>query len=127
MKVGVSNYRGHPDFERMTMKELELHAAKNRDYAKGGDPLGNFKRVSKALTDMGFPISPTMVGIVYMFKQLDAALHMLTEDYEGEVENVDTRLQDVHIYAKLARILHKEEKQEVPTIARDSCDSLATR
>ena len=99
---------GHPDFFDMTIDEMMLHNAKNADYSKGGNPLGNFYRVSKALTSMGFKISPTMVSIVYAFKQLDAAIHMLTEGYEGDIENVDTRLRDVHVYMKLARILHKE-------------------
>ena len=99
---------GHPLFFDMAIDEMMLHNAKNADYSKGGNPLGNFYRVSKALTSMGFKISPTMVSIVYAFKQLDAAIHMLTEGYEGDIENVDTRLRDVHVYMKLARILHKE-------------------
>lgn len=103
---------GHPDFFNMTIDEMLLHNAKNADYAKGGDPLGNFNRVSEAMTVMGFKISPTMVAIAYAFKQLDAAIHMLTEGYEGNVENVDTRLRDVHVYMKLARILHREETVE---------------
>ena len=101
---------GHPDFFEMTIDEMILHNAKNTDYSKGGNPLGNFYRVSDALTTMGFEISPTMVAITYAFKQLDAAIHMLTEGYEGDIENVDTRLRDVHVYMKLARILHKETK-----------------
>ena len=110
---------GHPDFFEMTMDELALHNAKNADYSKGGDPLGNFYRVSAALTDMGFKISPTMVAIVYAFKQLDAAIHMLTEGYEGDIENVDTRLRDVHVYMKLARILHKESKKPEGSVPQD--------
>ena len=43
--------------------------------------------------------------MVYMMKQLDAALWMMSEGYEGEVENTDTRLADVHVYAKIARLL----------------------
>jgi hypothetical protein len=38
-------------------------------------------------------------------KQLDAILWMLNQGYEGEIENIDTRLTDIHIYAKIARLL----------------------
>jgi len=103
-------YHGHPLFQELTEQELELHSAKNKDYAQGGDPLGNFKRVSaiKRLYP-GFPWdSPTGVALGYMLKQLDAAFWMLSQGYEGEVEGVDARLTDVHVYAKLARIIMKQ-------------------
>ena len=103
---------GHPDFYRMTKDEEELHSKKNKDYAHGGDPLGNFKRVAVILAQ--YPslslTDPTVVAIVYMMKQLDAAVWMFCQGYEGSVENMDTRLQDVHVYAKLARVLHKEKE-----------------
>lgn len=106
------DFHGHPDYLELTAEELKLHSAKNRDYARGGDPLGNFKRVASILGN--YPrldlSDPTVVGIVYALKQLDAALWMLCQGYEGEVESIDTRLRDVHIYLKIARILHKEEK-----------------
>ena len=104
-------YHGHPDFYKLTQDEIELHSAKNKDYTQGGDPLGNFKRVSaiKRLYPGLEWDSPTGVCLGYMFKQLDAALWMLAHRYEGNVENVDTRLRDVHVYAKIARILHKEK------------------
>lgn len=110
MKINREDYAGHPDFIDMTLDELKLHSEKNKDYAQGGDPLGNFKRVAKILGQYpNLDLSkPEVVAIVYMMKQLDAALWMLSQDYEGKVENVDTRLCDVHVYAKLARILHKE-------------------
>ena len=103
-------YHGHPLFQELTEQELELHSAKNKDYAQGGDPLGNFKRVSaiKRLYP-GLPWdSPTGVALGYMLKQLDAAFWMLSQGYEGEVEGVDARLTDVHVYAKLARIIMKQ-------------------
>ncbi len=101
---------GHPDFIPMTLDELKLHSEKNYDYAHGGNPLGNFDRVSGALTAMGYPISPEMVAMVYAFKQLDAAIHMMVEGYEGATEDFDTRMRDVHVYAKIIRLLHKRNK-----------------
>jgi hypothetical protein len=103
--------QGHPLFKKLSDEELEIHNAKNKDYTKGGDPLGNFRRVASILAlypnlDLG---NPVVVDIVYALKQLDAALWMLAQGYEGEVENIDTRLRDVHVYMKLARILHREQ------------------
>jgi len=105
-------FHGHPDFYKMTEDEITLHSEKNKDYAQGGDPLGNFKRVGVILSQYpGLnPSNPAVTALVYMLKQLDAALWMLSQKYEGQVENVDTRLRDVHVYAKLARILHKEKE-----------------
>ena len=104
-------FHGHPDYLKITDDELELHSAKNRDYARGGDPLGNFKRVADFFsTYPNLDLSnPVIVCIAYAMKQLDAALWMLSQDFEGEVENVDSRLRDVHVYMKIARILHKEK------------------
>lgn len=109
--MAVEPYYGHPDFYEMTEEEKRLHSDKNRDYAQGGDPLGNFKRVARIMEQ--YPnldgSSPTVVAIVYAMKQLDAALWMLNQGYEGQVESLDTRLQDISVYMKLARILRKEE------------------
>ena len=95
------------NFEDLTQKELELYNAKNRDYTKGGDTYGNFNRVAQILSL--YPklnlADPRVVCMVYLFKQLDSALWMMSEGYEGEMENIDGRLTDVHVYAKIARLL----------------------
>ncbi len=102
-------YHGHPMYQKLTVEELELSSAKNRDYAGDGDPLGNFKRVSAVLKIWGFDISPTLVALIYALKQQDAYMWMLSQGYEGQTEGIDARLQDDHIYKKIARILHREE------------------
>ena len=100
---------GHPRFRELTEEEIALHAAKNADYAHGGNPLGNFYRVSDALKSYGIDVSPAQVGFIYMMKQVDSAGRMLFCNYEGETEGVGGRLGDVSIYAKLVRILREEE------------------
>ena len=102
-------FHGHPDYLKLTDEELELHSAKNRDYARGGDHLGNFHRVSAILKVWGFDIPPTLVALIYALKQQDAYMWMLSQGYEGETEPIDARLRDDHIYKKIARILHKEK------------------
>jgi hypothetical protein len=113
---------GHPLFKKLTEEELALHESKNTDYAKGGDPLGNFKRVGSILSLYpGLDLSkPICVALVYMLKQLDAALWMLSQGYEGKVENIDSRLQDVHVYAKIARVIHAEDRVDHSQLLTDA-------
>uniref|UniRef100_A0A6M3LSI4 Uncharacterized protein n=1 Tax=viral metagenome TaxID=1070528 RepID=A0A6M3LSI4_9ZZZZ len=101
---------GHNDFIPMCLEEMELHSAKNADYAKGGDPLGNFKRVSAILKVWGYNIPPYLVALIYALKQQDAYMWMLSQGYEGQVEGVASRLQDDSIYKKLVRILYNEAR-----------------
>lgn len=104
------NFRGHPEFITMTLDELRLHSEKNYDYAREGPALGNFLRVAAILKQYpGLdPGDPAVVAVTYMLKQLDAFLWMKSGGYEGDVETRDVRLRDVHVYAKLARILDSE-------------------
>jgi len=41
--------KGHPDFYKYLEAMAVLHSDKNAEYTQGGDPLGNFKRVSAIL------------------------------------------------------------------------------
>jgi hypothetical protein len=102
--------RGHPRFYQLTAAENELHARKNSDYAGDGRPMGNFERVAQILSLYpGLRLTDDyMVGMVYMMKQLDAALHLLSEDREGQVEGVGDRLGDIGVYVKLIRIMYEE-------------------
>jgi hypothetical protein len=106
---------GHPSFVDITLDELALHNKKNHDYARGGKPLGNFERVASILNLYpNFPINkPIGVSIVYMLKQLDAAMWMLSQGFEGDVEGINDRLGDVHVYAKIDRCMLKDKKEGI--------------
>ena len=103
------------DYESLTNEELNLFKAKNEDYTKGGDKLGNFNRVSQIFSL--YPnlrlSDPRVVCLAYLMKQLDATLWMLNQGYEGEVENIDTRLQDVTVYSKICRLLTNNRKDGI--------------
>jgi hypothetical protein len=103
-------------FIELTEDELKLYSEKNPDYAKGGDTFGNFNRVANILSN--YPnlklSTPEVVAIVYLLKQFDAFMWQINQGYEGLIENVDSRLRDVHVYAKLIRILHEMNKEEQP-------------
>ena len=66
---------GHPAFIPMCVAEIELYSAKSYEYTDGGDPMGNFKRVAGMLAPYT-EVTPTGVALVYMSKQLDAAMWM---------------------------------------------------
>jgi len=97
---------GHPKFIELTLKELELHSRKNHDYSLGGDPLGNFKRVASILQNYpNLKLTSTTVTIIFLLKQLDSALWMLSQGYEGQVEGHTERWQDISVYSKIISIL----------------------
>jgi len=101
---------GHPLFEELSKEEVKLHDLKNLDYRSNADPLANFKRVASIMAqypDMNWA-TPEGVAIIYAMKQQDAAMSLLERGYEGDVETVDTRARDVHVYWKILRILHRE-------------------
>lgn len=105
-------YYGHPFFHEIAATETDIHNRKNHDYSKGGDPLGNFKRVSAILALYpGLNLSdPVVVAAVYALKQWDAFLWGMAQNITHKVEGYHDRLQDVSIYAKLARCLLKDKE-----------------
>lgn len=107
--LGGSYPFGHRGFILLALDEIKLHSVKNKDYAKGGDPLGNFKRVADQMTGLGVQYTPAQVAFIYMAKQYDAAGRMLFGNYEGETEGLADRLRDVAVYAKLIQLLKTEE------------------
>jgi len=109
-ELGKRCPNGHKRFREMALEEMELHSQKNHDYAKGGDPLGNFYRVADIFQQYPnlSPADPRVVAIIYMMKQLDCTLWFMNEGFEGQVEGFDDRMRDVGVYAKLIRIIHEE-------------------
>ena len=105
---------GHPDYIDETFDELELYSKKNADYAKGGDPFGNFKRVGAILSLYPNlkPSNPVVVCIIYLLKQLDCILWMLSMEYDGNVEGKQERFTDIYIYAKIGKLLDNLASQE---------------
>ena len=102
---------GHTGFIGLSIDEMALHSRKNHDYARGGHPLGNFKRRASIYSnypglDLG---DPTVVALVDAMKQLDAALWMKCQGYSGDVEGITSRLSDVSVYAKLAILIEGDK------------------
>lgn len=105
---------GHQDFVDLAISEIRLHSEKNYDYARGGDPLGNFRRV--AMIMQLYPsidwASPTGVAIVYELKQIDSFLWNIGSKGSPITEANESRLRDISVYSKLTTILEREEKSK---------------
>lgn len=103
---------GHPEFLPTVLKLLQLHNDKNHDYAKGGNPLGNFERVGriKALYPEIDWSSPEAVAISYMLKQFDAALWGRNSRIQAKVEGEYSRWQDVAVYAMIVMCMLKDRE-----------------
>jgi len=102
---------GDPGFIPMMIDLMELHSDKNFEYAHGGDALGNFNRVAGILAQYpNLKLSdPSVVCLVYMLKQLDAVLWQMNSDYEGKIEGIVRRLEDVVVYAGIDILLQERK------------------
>jgi hypothetical protein len=116
---------GHPEFLPMLLEKMKLHSDKNHDYARGGNPLGNFERVAKILGQYpGLDLSdPVVVMLVYALKQVDATLWGLSQKIEQKVEGPIERLGDVLVYAGIAICALKDRAKKL--FAPDVTDTKA--
>lgn len=99
-----------PGFIDLTIKEIELHAEKNHDYARGGDAFGNFKRNAAHLAMYpNLKLSdPRVFALVLAMKQIDAVLWSLNVGTPTKVENIGRRLKDIYIYAKIVELIDQQ-------------------
>jgi hypothetical protein len=97
---------GHPSFIKFILEDAALHSSKNRDYAFGGDPLGNFERVASILRNYpDFPVaSREGVVVLYMLKQLDAVFWNLCQGHKLN-ESLLERIRDITVYSVILRCM----------------------
>lgn len=107
---------GHPLYIPIVVEQVALHSNKNHDYARGGDPLGNFTRVANMLKQWpNFPYNtPEGVAFIYALKQLDAEAWTMCQGGECKVEGLNGRTDDQAIYANLRRCMREEDKATAP-------------
>lgn len=105
-----------PDFIWKIIDELDTHKEKNADYAGGpdADPNGNFYRIAKILEQYpNLDLSdPRVVIVISMLKQFDQVLWSLSRGYEGTIEDLDSRMRDVGVYAKIFRVINDKSPKE---------------
>ena len=98
-------------FRDIVNEDATLYEQKNSDYAKGGSEHGNFERVAMILSlypDLS-PNHPVVVNIIYLLKQLDCVLWSFNIGSNPKIENRERRLQDIAIYANIARLMESKE------------------
>lgn len=105
---------GHQKFIPTCLNQIELHSLKNFDYAHGGNPLGNFYRVAAILKQYpGLdPGDPAVVAIIYMLKQLDAALWLKAQGHEAKVQGAGERWDDTSVYANIIQLIEEENEND---------------
>ncbi len=103
---------GHKHYLPVALKQLELHSKKNHDYASGGDALGNFNRVAAILGNYpNLKLSDRrVVALVYALKQIDAVLWGINSNITQKVEGLDSRLDDIAVYATIVQCMNSEAK-----------------
>jgi hypothetical protein len=96
---------GHPQFDKFMDDLKKLHSEKNRGYASGGAPLGNFDRTAHIMENYPrFPITtPTGVLMMYVLKHYDRVMY----DLNRGLDPSDDSLRDITVYVTIVRcILH---------------------
>lgn len=111
---------GHPQFIPLLVEKAKLHSDKNHDYAKGGNPLGNFERVATILgLYPGLKLNdPVVVMLVYALKQIDAVLWGFAQGIEQKVEGPIERLSDVLVYSGIAICALKDRAARIQEAGR---------
>ena len=118
---------GDPYFIERSLAELQLYVDKNSDYAghRAGEPVdphGNFNRVAAFLSQYpGLSLAdPRVIALVYALKQFDQVLWSLSRGFEGKVEGLGPRLQDISVYARIVQCIHRQmQLREAPTVTSE--------
>jgi hypothetical protein len=101
---------GHKQFVIQCLDDMAVHSAKNMEYAGGGDPLGNFRRVATILSQYpGLSLAdPRVIAMVYLLKHLDAVLWQWSQHQGSKLDSRIERLTDIAVYTTILRIMERE-------------------
>jgi len=97
---------GHPEFTEILTELAELHSNKNFDYARGGNPLGNFNRCAAVLET-----TPAKFAWSLVAKQIDAVNWAFLQGGDQKCESVRDKLRDIAVYSILIMIMLGEESK----------------
>lgn len=127
---------GDTKFVEMMYEEMELYNRKNYDYAAGiagqeVNPNGNFDRVAAWFAMYpGISLSDArVVCLSYIMKQLDQVAWSLSRGFEGKVEGLDPRLQDIAVYTNILRVINArmlEAEESGNLICTDTSSTIDT-
>jgi hypothetical protein len=108
-KIVSENYpNGHRKFNELMIEMMQLHSDKNKGYAGGGVPLGNFRRVAQIMSLYpNFPIeSPSGMVIMYCMKHIDRVLW----DMSRSLRPSDESLADIAVYMTILRCINHDSE-----------------
>lgn len=94
---------GHPRFNELMIEMMRLHSDKNKGYAEGGSPLGNFER-SAAIMHLypSFPNGhPAAIAMMFVLKHFDRVMWDLSIGREPS----DEALADISVYMTIIRCI----------------------
>ena len=117
---------GHPKFAELAYDMTALHDRKNKFYAGGGHPLGNFRRVA-AIMSMYPNVrqgDPAVAVIGMVIKQIDSVLWSLN-NHRFDDMNVDEHLADIAVYMTILRCMHAD--LQIETLQCDHAAAPITR
>jgi hypothetical protein len=99
---GIKDLGGHKRFYELLLEIAELHARKNHDYAKDGDPMSNL-RMCEAVG------VPAYKGVLVRLSDKWSRITELSKK-EAQVadESIKDTLRDMAVYALLGLILLEE-------------------
>ncbi len=96
---------GHPRFYELLLEIAELHARKNHDYSKDGDPLSNLKWCQN------FGISPFKGVLVRLADKWSRIAELSKKPAMVKDESMTDSLMDNAVYSLLAIVMLEEEKK----------------
>lgn len=101
---------GHPKFTKILLEIWMLHLRKNRQYASGINPLGNFDRCGAMTAKLFKPeINKSLaICLAYMSKQIDGVIEMVGESKKDCPDELKDKLMDIACYTIIAMILNEE-------------------
>lgn len=97
---------GHRDFNELMLQQMELHSEKNRGYAEGGSPLGNFDRAAQIMNLYpNFPVwSAQGMLLMYVLKHFDRIMWDMSI---GRPFPSDDACADISVYMNILRCMRR--------------------
>ena len=114
---------GHPKFFKLLEEMADLHERKNKQYASGEDPLGNFKRGSQICKKFFHPNiqkDPVKLAAAYCLvlatKQIDGAIEIIAEGKKNTPDSISEKLRDVLVYFGIADCIFADEELDIAPV-----------
>lgn len=128
-------FAGHSKFRPLLQEIAELHDKKNKQYASGEDPLGNFKRGAQACKSFFneeiqsniFKLEMAYATIL-AYKQIDGAMQILSLNKKGTPDSLAEKLRDVITYFCIIDCINSDfEDCDEINIIQDSPEKILKR